>query len=30
MNPSKILEYPVSDIGVPALEPIQYERFLPS
>ena len=29
MNQSNILDNPVPDIGVPALEPIQYKRFLP-
>ena len=30
MNQSNILDNPVPDIGVPALEPIPYKRFLPS
>ena len=30
MNQSNILDNPVSDIGVPALEPTPYKRFLPS
>ena len=30
MNQSNILDNPVPDIGVPALEPTQYKRFLPS
>ena len=30
MNQSNILDNPVPDIGVPALEPIQYEQFLSS
>ena len=30
MNQSNILNIPVPDIGVPALEPTPYKRFLPS
>ena len=30
MNQSNILDNPVSDIGVPALKPTSYKRFLPS
>ena len=30
MNQSNILNNPVPDIGVPALEPTQYKQFLSS
>ena len=30
MNQANILDNPVSDIAVSALQPTQYKRFLPS